>query len=42
MKTETIENIASALAGLAAAACFTVLYVALTAPVAETVQKLIS
>ena len=42
MNTETVENIASALAGLAAAAFFTILFVALTSPVAETVAKLVS
>ena len=42
MKTETLENVAGALAGVAAAAFFTILFVALSSPVAETVQKLIS
>ena len=42
MKAETLENIASAVAGLAAAACFTILFVAVSSPVAETVQKFIS
>lgn len=42
MKSETIENLAGLAAGLAAAAFFTILFVAVSAPVAETVQKLIS
>ena len=42
MSHETIENVASAVAGIAAAAFFTVLYIAVSAPVAETLQKFIS
>ena len=42
MRTETLENLASAAAGVAAAAFFTILFVAVTTPVAETVAKLLS
>lgn len=42
MKTETLENLASAVAGIAVAACFTILFVAVSTPVAETVQKFVS
>ena len=42
MSHETLENIASALAGVAVAAFFTVLFVAVSAPVAETLQKFVS
>ena len=39
---ETIENVAGWVAGLATAAAFTALFVALSLPVAETVQKFLS
>ena len=42
MSTRTIENLAGWAAGLAAAAFFTLLFVAMSAPVAEAVQKFVS
>ncbi|MGQ0560644.1 MAG: hypothetical protein ACT443_02070 [Gemmatimonadota bacterium] len=42
MSHETVENIAGALAGLAALACMTLLFAALSAPVVETVQKFLA
>lgn len=39
MKHETVENVAGWSAGLAAGTLFAILYVALSAPVAETVLK---
>ena len=42
MKHETVENVAGWIAGLAAAAFFTTLFVAVSLPVAETVQKFVS
>ena len=42
MSHETIENVAGAVAGIVTAAFFTVLFVAVSAPVAETVQKFIA
>ena len=42
MSHETVENVAGALAGLLTAAVFTLLYVAVSAPVAETIQKFLS
>ena len=42
MKTETLENLAGWAAGLGAAAFFTLLFVAMSAPVAETLQKFLS
>ncbi|HUP88683.1 MAG TPA: hypothetical protein VM100_05020 [Longimicrobiales bacterium] len=42
MKSETLENLASWTAGVAAAAFFTILFVAVSSPVAETVQKFVS
>jgi hypothetical protein len=42
MSHRTIENLAGAAAGIAAAVCMTLLYVAMTAPVSETVQKLLA
>lgn len=42
MKTETLENLATWAAGLAAAAFFTILFVAISSPVAATVQKFVS
>lgn len=42
MSHETVENVAGAAAGIVAAAFFTLLFIAVSAPVAETVQKLMS
>jgi len=42
MRTETVENVAGTLAGIAAAAFFTVMFVLMSAPVVETVRKFIS
>lgn len=42
MKHETLENLAGWVAGITAGAVFTVLFVAMSAPVAETVQKFVS
>ena len=42
MKHETVENVAGWAAGVVAAAFFTVLFVAMTAPAAETVQMFLS
>jgi hypothetical protein len=42
MKHETLENLAGLVAGVAVAACFTILFVAMTLPVSETVQKFLS
>ncbi len=42
MKHETIENVAGWLAGVAAAAFFTVLFIAMSTPAAETVHKLLT
>lgn len=42
MKHETVENVAGWMAGVAAAAFFTVLFIAMSAPVAETVHKFLS
>jgi hypothetical protein len=41
-RSELLENAASAIAGLTTGLAFVVLYVLLTAPVSETVQRLIS
>jgi hypothetical protein len=41
-RSELLENAASAIAGLTTGLVFVVLYVLLTAPVSETVQRLIS
>jgi hypothetical protein len=42
MKHETLENLAGLVAGAAAAVFFTVMFIALSIPTAETVQKFIS
>jgi hypothetical protein len=42
MSHETAENIAGAIAGLVVAACMTLLFVAMSAPVVETVQKMVA
>lgn len=42
MKTETLENVASWLAGAAAAAFFTFMFVAMSGPTTETVLKFLS
>jgi hypothetical protein len=41
-RSELLENAASAIAGITTGLVFVVLYVLLTAPVSETVQRLIS
>jgi hypothetical protein len=41
-RTEALETVASTIAGIITGGAFIILYVVLTAPVAETVQKLIS
>jgi hypothetical protein len=41
-RSELLENAAGAIAGITTGLVFVVLYVLLTAPVAETVQRLIS
>jgi hypothetical protein len=41
-RSEALETAASTVAGILTGGAFIVLYVLLTAPVAETVQKLIS
>ena len=42
MKYETMETVAGWVAGITAGALFTILFVAMSLPVAETVQKFIS
>jgi hypothetical protein len=42
MKHETLENLAGLIAGAAVAACFTILFVAMSLPVSETVQKFLA
>lgn len=42
MKTETVENVASWIAGVAAAVFFTTMFIAMSGPAAETVQKFLS
>jgi hypothetical protein len=42
MSHETAENIAGAIAGLVVAACMTLLFVAMSAPVVETVQRMVA
>ena len=42
MSQETVENLASAVAGVAAAICLTLLYVAMSAPAIETVRKFLA
>jgi hypothetical protein len=42
MSHETAENIAGAVAALVVAACMTLLFVAMSAPVVETVQKMVA
>jgi hypothetical protein len=41
-RSEVLETAASAIAGITTGIAFILLYVLLTAPVAETVQKLLS
>ena len=42
MKNETLENVAGWVAGVVTAATFTMLFVAMSAPVVETLQKFLS
>lgn len=42
MSHETAENIAGAIAGLLVTICMTLLFFAMSAPVAETVQKIVA
>jgi hypothetical protein len=42
MNTERIENIASLAAGAAAAVFFTLLFIAMSTPAAETVSKFLA
>ena len=42
MSHETAENLAGAVAGLLVCACMTMLFFAMSAPVVETVQKIIA
>ena len=42
MSQRTVENLAGAAAGLAAAICLTLLYVAMSAPAIETVRKFLA
>lgn len=42
MSNETLENVAGLVAGVAVAACFTILFVAMSLPVSETVQKFLA
>lgn len=42
MSHETAENVAGAIAGLLVATCMTLLFFAMSAPVVETVQKLVA
>lgn len=42
MKNETVENVAGWLAGIATGASFALLFIAMSAPVVETLQKFIS
>lgn len=41
-RTEALETVASTVAGILTGGAFILLYVVLTAPVSETVQRLIS
>lgn len=41
-RSQVLENVASAIAGITTGAAFVLLYVLLTAPVAETLEKLLS
>lgn len=42
MKNETLENVAGWLAGVTTGASLTLLFVAMSAPVVETLQKFLS
>lgn len=42
MSNETAENVAGAIAGLLVAACMTLLFIAMSAPVVETVRKIVA
>jgi hypothetical protein len=41
-RTQMVENVASVAAGVGAAITYSVLYVAMNLPVAETLQRLLS